>query len=110
MRVRITAVATLVVAAAITLAGVFLVQAIEQKLLGTVRTQGQAQLDAASAQLGKGVPPDQLHTVAGSAPSFVQILDSEGTPTYPWVGTAPYLSMCKQASCRLRRDKRSPWT
>jgi signal transduction histidine kinase len=80
VRVRITAVATLVVAAAITLAGVFLVQAIENKLLGTVRTQGQAQLDAASAQLGKGVPPDQLHTVAGSAPSFVQILDSEGTP------------------------------
>ena len=89
MRVRITAVATLVVAAAITLAGVFLVQAIEHKLLGTVRTQGQAQLDAASAQLDGGVPPDQLHTIAGAGPSFVQILDDEGRPI-GLIGGSPF--------------------
>jgi signal transduction histidine kinase len=56
------------------------VQAVEHKLLGTVRTQGKAQLDAASAQLGGGVPPDQVHTVTGAGPSFVQILDDQGTP------------------------------
>ena len=89
MRVRITAVATLVVAAAITLAGVFLVQAIEHKLLGTVRTQGQAQLDATSAQLDGGVPPDQLQTIAGTAPTYVQVLDNEGTPI-GLIGGSPF--------------------
>src|SRR4051812_23147324 len=80
VRVRITAVATLVVAAAITLTGVLLVQAIENKLLSTVRTQGQAQLDAASAQLDGGVPPDQLQPIFGTTPSFVQVLDDQGVP------------------------------
>ena len=80
VRVRITAVATLVVAAAIALAGVFLVHTIENKLLGKVRTQGQAQLDATSVQLDSGVPPDQLQPTFGSTASFVQILDGQGTP------------------------------
>ena len=80
VRVRITAVATLVVAAAIMLAGVFLVHTIENKLLGKVRTQGQAQLDATSVQLDSGVPPDQLQPTFGATASFVQILDGQGKP------------------------------
>ena len=82
VRVRITAVATLVVAAAIALAGVALVRTVENRLLGTVRSANQAQLDATSAQLDGGVPPDQLHPVVvrGSSGVYVEVLDDEGMP------------------------------
>ena len=82
VRVRITAVATLVVAAAIALAGVALVRTVENRLLGTVRSDGQAQLDATSAQLDGGVPPDQLYPVIvrGSSGAYVEVLDDEGMP------------------------------
>ena len=88
VRVRITAVATLVVAVAITLAGFALVHVIENKLLGKIRTQGQAQLDAAEAQLDGGVPPDQLRTVIVGSPGFVQVFDTEGQPVTGIAGAA----------------------
>lgn len=82
VRVRITAVATLVVAAAITLAGFALVRVIEHKLVDKVRTQGQEQLDATEAQLvERGVPPDGLGPfVIGSAGLLVQVFDNQGQP------------------------------
>jgi signal transduction histidine kinase len=79
VRVRITAIATLVVAAAIVLAGVALVRTVENRLVSNVRSTGQAQLDAASAQLYRGVPPDQLRVV-GSSGAVIEVLDDAGRP------------------------------
>jgi len=79
VRVRITAVATLVVAAAIAVAGFALVQAIEHKLLDKVRTQGQAQLDATEAQLvDGGVPIDQLKPFVIGTTGNVLVFDNQG--------------------------------
>ncbi|MEO8693675.1 MAG: ATP-binding protein [Acidimicrobiales bacterium] len=89
VRVRITAVATLVVAAAIALAGFVLVQAIESKLLDKVRTQGQAQLDATEAQLvSGGVPIDELKPFIIGTTGNVLILDNQGRPVSGVVGSA----------------------
>ena len=81
VRVRITAVATLVVAAAITLAGFALVHVVENRLLGKVKTQGQEQLNAAEAQLvDGGVPPDQLRPLVVGSAGIVQVFDNQGQP------------------------------
>src|SRR5258706_15562448 len=88
VRVRITAVATVVVAVTITLAGFALVHVIENKLLGKIRTQGQAQLDAAEAQLDGGVPPDQLRSIIIGSPGFIQVFDTQGQPVTGVAGVA----------------------
>src|SRR5687767_5507386 len=81
VRVRITAVATLVVAAALIVAGFALVQAIENKLLDKVRTQGQAQLDATEAQLiDGGTPVDQFKPYILGTAGYVQVFDNQGQP------------------------------
>jgi signal transduction histidine kinase len=77
VRVRITAVATLVVAIAITFAGVALVKVIEDRLVGQVRAQGQAQLAATEASLVDGGIAPELPAIVGLM-GFVQVFDSQG--------------------------------
>jgi signal transduction histidine kinase len=67
-----------VVAAAIALAGVGLVRAVEDQLLDGIRAASSARVGDVVVQLNEGVPPDELMLTA--APSadvgFVQVIDS----------------------------------
>jgi signal transduction histidine kinase len=77
VRVRVTAVATLIVAVAVTLAGVLLVRTVEHALEHHVQVEGSRQLAIATSQLEAGVRPDDIRPPPGSQ-TFVQVLDASG--------------------------------
>src|SRR3954449_7382339 len=80
VRVRITAIATLVVAIAVTLAAVGLVTAVHHQLLDKIEADGRAKVLAVADQLAAGPPvPDALRGVVITNGPVV-VLDEQGRP------------------------------
>lgn len=77
VRVRITALATLLVAVAVSLAGFLLVRTVEDALERHTVAESVRQLRVATDQLQSGATPSQVHPAAGSF-TIVQILDDRG--------------------------------
>jgi signal transduction histidine kinase len=77
VRVRVTAMATVIVALAVTLAGVLLVRTVEHALEHHAAQESSRQLAVATSQLEAGVQPDDLRTQPGSQ-TFVQVFDASG--------------------------------
>jgi signal transduction histidine kinase len=89
VRVRITAIATLVVAIALTLAAVGLVNTVHHQLIDKVEAEGRARVLAVANKLAAGTPvPDALRG-APPANGPVVVLDPQGRPIG---GTAAGLS------------------
>jgi signal transduction histidine kinase len=102
VRIRITAVATLVVAAALTLAAFGLVTAVHHQLIDKVKARDRANAMTVANKLAAGVPiPDALQSSA-SASGKVTVLDQrgqtlEGSPSALPPGVTP-LFITKQAA------------
>jgi signal transduction histidine kinase len=79
VRVRMTAAATLVVAVAMGLASIALVQAVRHQLLDRIEEQSQAHVTAIAGQLASGVPPGGV-ALAGPGPvsGFATVQDGTG--------------------------------
>ncbi len=84
VRVRITAIATAMVAIAIALAAWGLVRAVEHQLLDKLQGDRQARIHAILGELNRGVPPDRV--AMAPALGIVQLVDSSGRVVG---GTAP---------------------
>jgi signal transduction histidine kinase len=79
VRVRMTAAATLVVAAAMALASIALVVVVRHQLLGRIESQSTANVKAIQGQLASGVPPGGL-ALPGPGPvtGFAAVQDGSG--------------------------------
>jgi signal transduction histidine kinase len=85
VRLRVTALAAVIVALAVTLAGVLLVRTVEHALERHAAQEGSRQLALVTAQLQAGVPPGAVGPTPGSQ-TFVQVLDAKGEPLGPRPG------------------------
>jgi signal transduction histidine kinase len=79
VRVRITLAATLVTAAAVSLAGWLLVQSVEDTQLGDLRRRTEQRIDDVSDELARGASPQQA-VQATPIGTFVEVIDAEGRP------------------------------
>jgi signal transduction histidine kinase len=99
VRVRITAVATIVVAATLAGGGWLLVRTVESSLNDDVAERGRARIRGVAQQLSEGVPPDDVR--AGIGPVSVQVFDEEGNPIGPQgpglAGALPVTSLLNDA-------------
>jgi signal transduction histidine kinase len=77
VRVRITAAATLVTAAAVSLAGWMLVRSVENSQLGSVRDRTERRIDEVADALADGEDP-WTAVESTTANVYVEIVDSEG--------------------------------
>ena len=77
VRVRVTALATLIVAVAVTAAGVLLVHTVERALERHAAQESTRQLSFATDQLQSGAPPGAIHPEPGSL-TVVQVFDGKG--------------------------------
>jgi signal transduction histidine kinase len=79
VRVRVTALATLIVGIAVTAAGVLLVQTVEHALEHHAAQESSRQLSFATDQLQSGAAPAAIRTMPGSL-TVVQVYDGKGKP------------------------------
>src|SRR5215207_6814768 len=78
VRVRITAVATVLTGVALTVAAVLLVSSVERRLEAQIRKDTQAAASRVAVALQKGQSFDRAALVAPAAGTYVWILDSTG--------------------------------
>jgi signal transduction histidine kinase len=98
VRVRVTALATVVVAAALAIAGFALVQVVEHQLVDKVRKQAEEQLSTAAQKLRAGVPPQQV-TQSRADSVIVGVVAAGGQPV-----AGPPLALGNQQSLFVQGD------
>jgi signal transduction histidine kinase len=77
VRIRVTALATVVVALAIGIAGFALVHTVEDRLVKQVRETSQARIDEVARQLESGIAPSSV-TASGVGGGLVEVVNGQG--------------------------------
>jgi signal transduction histidine kinase len=110
VRARITLTATLVTAAAVLLAGSWLVRSVEGSLTDRAREQGEARLDAVKVALERGVLPSELDLTAVGGISVQVTMGDDVLAATPEVASLPPLYTLSADGDVLRIDRRAGTT
>lgn len=110
VRARITLTATLVTAAAVLLAGSWLVRTVEDSLTDRAREQGEARLAALKVALDGGALPSDLDLAAIGGISLQVIRGDDVLAATPEVASLPPLSTMSVEGNVLRIDRRAGTT